>query len=372
MTPAERFTIQNKYKVPTWPAPNSARIDPAYRWVISTPNCVPRASRYFFTGAPNGFDIGQVGIIDMFPSGGMLMNGQTPINPDGRQVFLECSGFAPPDVGPQGVPGMYVTFLWTRVGFTPTRATYWNVLPWLGPPQHDMGPSQTNFGIPDTHRWNLQVDQLGENPDFDAFWSTNFGWKTISACNLDLPGTPVVDDLFAEFNGIDSYISLDQLMTGFNSSFIMSARIRLHDTTVFWPILGREGTGGFFGMDDADLIFGTLRLATSWTPVLDEWFDWRYEFEQSLQLKHQLFINDIEVMNRTTNRQFSTFDNLGVYKHGVSGTLWGNFDMQNLRITSGVPPSPILVGDWPLTVNALDIGPSANHGTPFNMDLPAS
>jgi len=325
-----------------------------------------------FKGEPDGGDSAPVGQIDMFPTGPMLMNGQTPIRPDGTQVFLECAGFAPPDVGPQGVAGNYVTFLWTRVGFTPTRATYWSILPWLGVPWHDMGPTQTTFNIPEISTWNLQVDQLGENPDFDSNWATNFGWNTMSACNLELPGDPLVDDLFAEFNGIDSYISLDQLMTGFNSSFIMSARIRLHDTTVFWPILGREGTGGFFGMDDEDLIFGNLRLATSWTPVLDTWFDWRYEFEQVLQLKHKLFIDDIEVMDRTTNRQFATFDNLGVYRHSVPGPLWGNFDMQHLRITSGVPPSPILVLDMPLTVNALDLGPSANHGTPFNMDLPAS
>jgi len=371
MTPAERFSIVTKYKVPTWPPPGSARIDPAYRWVISTPDCVPRASRYLVTGAPNGIDIGQVGIIDMFPTGPMKINGQTPINADGRQVFLEVAGFQPPNNGPMGVPGMYLSVLWTRVGFTPTAATYWSILPWLGVPWHDMGPSQTNFAIPDTHKWNLEVEQLGENPDFDANWSTNFGFQTISACNLNLPGSPVGADLFAEFDGEDGYIALDHNLPSTGTDFIIEARIRLHDVTTFWPIMGREGTGGFLGMDEEDFIFGNLRLATTWTPVLDTWFDWRLEFEQPLQLKYKLFIDDIEVMDRTTNRQHLAFNNLGVFRHNSSPEIWGNFDMQHLRFINGDAPSTNVALDMPLTENTCDLASGENHGTPFAMSLPA-
>lgn len=371
MTVAERFSIANKFKVPTWPAPNSARIDPAYRWVISTPNCVPRASRYFFSGAPNGIDIGQVGIIDMFPTGPMRMNGQTPINPDGRQVFLECTGFQPPEQGPEGFPGMYVTFLWTRLGFTPTRATYWSPLPQQPFPYHDMGPSQTNRLSPINNKWDFSLEQLGENPDFDANWLTNFGWKTISACNLDLPGSPVGADLFAAFDGEDSYISLDHNLTAVNSPFIFEARIRLHDVTTFWPVCGIEGAGGFMGMDGSDTIFGAFRRPTTWTPVLDTWFDWRLEFEQVSQLNLRTFIDDVEVDESTISRQQMQFNTLGVYRHGVSGTIWANMDMQRLRYITGDAPSTNVELDMPLVENTCDLASGENHGTPFVMSLPA-
>jgi len=371
MTPAERFSIRAKHKVSLWPPPGSPRIDPAFRWVISTPDCVPRASRYLFSGAPNGADIGVVGIIDMSPSGGMKMNGQTPINTDGRQVFLEVSGFEPPNPGPMGVPGMYLSFLWTRVGFTPTVATYWSVLPWIGVPHHDMGPSQTNFDIPDISEWNLDVEQLGENPDFDATWFTNFGWNTISECNLDLPGSPVGEDLFAEFDGEDAYIALDHNLPNTNTDFIIEARIRLHDVTSFWPIMGVEGTGGFLGMDEHEFIFGNLRLATTWTPVLDVWFDWRLEFEQPDQLRYKLFIDQVEVMDRVVARQHIRFNNLGVFRHNSFPERWANMDMQHLRFINGTAPSTNVALDMPLTENTCDFASGENHGTPFAMSLPA-
>jgi len=301
----------------------------------------------------------------------MKMNGQTPINADGRQVFLEVAGFAPPDNGPMGVPGMYVTWLWTRVGFTPTVATYWSVLPWLGVPWHDMGPSQTNFGIPDVHRWNLFVEQLGENPDFDAFWDTNFGWNTISACNLDLPGSPVGDDLFAEFDGEDAYISLDHDLTGMNEDFIMECRIRCKDAAAF-PIMGREAAGGFLGMGQFDnFVFGNLNEDTDWERELDVWFDWRLEFEQTGLLHFVLFIDDVEVMDVTRSRQNFPINNLGVFRHNSSPEIWGNFDMQHLRVRQGTAPSTNEVLNMPLTENTCDLASGENHGTPFVMSLPS-
>jgi hypothetical protein len=175
----------------------------------------------------------------------------------------------------------------------------------------------------------------------------------------------------ASFNGTDAYIQLTDLMTFANNPFKMSAEIRLNQTVNHWPILGRQGTGGFFGMEGDDIVFGNLQLDTSWTPVTDVWFTWVYEFEPSTQLQHKLTIAGTVVKDGTHSRQFTPFDTIGVYKQGVSGTLWADMDVRDLKIETGTPGDYETLLDMPLRANALDVGPNANHGTPFNMDLPA-
>jgi hypothetical protein len=193
----------------------------------------------------------------------------------------------------------------------------------------------------------------------------------LSEC-YDFPLHPDLDPGFAAFNGVDAYISLTQNTPNFNAPFVLQADVRLHDVTSFWPIFGKEGTGGFVGMDGDDLIFVILILDTDWVPVLDTWFNWRLEFEQETQLGYKLFIDDVEVMHRTTNRVFAQLNNLGVYRHNSDPTIWANMDMKNLKILTGDPPSTDVKLDMPLIVNALDSGPLENHGTTFNMDLPSS
>lgn len=227
-------------------------------------------------------------------------------------------------------------------------------------------------------RWNANhgnsVSRGGSNFTGPLWpWEDNrFEWYPVPECYTFPPAGVTIDGPgHAEFNGIDSYIALDQIISGWNTPHIMQADIRLHDVTTFWPILGREAVGGFHGMDDNDIVFCTSTLITTWTPILDTWVKWRYEFEQTGQLQHQLFIDDVSVFNSPGNRQFCVFGNLGVYKHNIAGTIWGNFDMRNLKIWQGAAPSTDVILDMPLQVNALDHGPLGNNGTPFNMDLPA-
>ncbi len=176
---------------------------------------------------------------------------------------------------------------------------------------------------------------------------------------------------FARFNGEDSYIKLDNLMTFVNNPFRLSCEVKLNQTVNHWPICGKQGTGGFFGMEGDDIVFGFLQLDTSWDPVTDVWLTWVYEFESETQLQHKLTIAGDVVRDATFARQNFGINTLGVYREGVSGTLWADMDMRNLKIESGTPGDYTTLLDMPLFENALDVGPLGNHGTTFNMALPS-
>jgi hypothetical protein len=175
----------------------------------------------------------------------------------------------------------------------------------------------------------------------------------------------------ASLDGSSAYIKLNDLMTFVSDPFRLSCELRLNQTIDHWPILGRDGTGGFMGMKDDDIIFGNLTLPTSWTPVTDTWVTWVYEFEPETQLQHKLTIAGTVVRDSTNSRQFPAFNTIGVYKHGVSGTLWADMDIRDLKIETGTPGDYTTLLDMPLRENALDAGPQANHGTTFNMALPS-
>jgi hypothetical protein len=175
----------------------------------------------------------------------------------------------------------------------------------------------------------------------------------------------------AAFNGSDAYIALDNDILTFNKDFIIDVDIRLNVADGWMPVFGRAGLGGFIGMDGSDVIYGGTRRSSSWTPVADEWFNWRMEFEQSIGLTMIVYIDDVEVSNFATNRMNVPINRIGVYKQGASGSLWTNGDFKNMKLWMGDPPSTDVELDMPLFENALDSGPKANHGTTFNMALPS-
>jgi hypothetical protein len=123
--------------------------------------------------------------------------------------------------------------------------------------------------------------------------------------------------------------------------------------------------------DDDDFTLGALRLDTSFTPNLGQWYNWRLEFEQRAQLSYDLLIDGQNVMARTTNRQSLPFNVIGAYKRGIPGTLWSDVNMRNVKWFTGDAPSTDVELDMPLFENALDLGPNENHGTTFNMELPS-
>jgi hypothetical protein len=359
-------------RVSQWPRPDTNRVKCDFRMALGEGTPFPRPGRFklwmdFVPEAPLGR---LYPVIDMDVSGDFELHGTSGVNESGREVELDIVEHLEADFPGSDFPGIEYAFTFKHAGHDDYHSTwYWEHESTVHPPTDILMRVSSEESINNL----ILVEDVPSELDVD--WPINdftpqFSWDAMSECFDFRP--PLVEGPGAEFNGVDSYISLSDLMPAFNSPFVISARIRLHDTTGFWPLMGRSFTGGFLGMDDDDLIHGFLRLETSWTPVLDEWFNWRYEFEQETQLGYKLFIDDIEVMSGTFARQNSSYNMLGVYRHGISGTIWGNFDLLNLLVLNGSAPSTDVELDMPLSENALDSGPKENHGTTFNMDLPST
>lgn len=353
------------HKVAIWPRPNSLRVDARYRMPHGH-DCQASAQRFLirsqFHGTvppplPSPVDLWAWIDLEVVDGGHI----EASLGPQGDGIDLRMSVRSYDSLPSSGLEGVRMEIEHSIAGFG--SMLYWEEY-WTEP---------LAFG------WNRNAENWvsgGQTQGFivDPLWPYQIlqpKFQSASEC-YNFPRQSVPVELMAEFNGVDSWIALDNNIAGFAGPFMLEARIRLHDVTSFWPILGRDNSGGFFGMDEDDGIFGTLRLTTAWLPVLDEWFWWRWEFEQFLQLQHKLFIDDVEVMDRTSTRQFSQFNVMGVYRHGLPGPIWGNFDMQHLKRTTGIPGNHVVDYHYPLTENALDISPTQNHGTTFNMTLPST
>lgn len=358
-------------RVSKWPRPNTNRIKCDFRMSLGEGTPFPRPGRFIsqmfdVPETPNGR---QYPVIDMDVSGAFSLHGTSGINIDGRTVDLDIIEHLIADFPGSTKPGIEYHFLFKKVGNDDFNWTWYFESEFPPGTPRDI-PMRANSSAP------VQgVKEIKDDPQFlDVDWPSNFGQSdfqffTMSEC-FDLTAFEAPIGM-AEFNGVDAWILLDHGLVNTNTDFIIEARIRLKELDHFWPLMGINGTGGFLGMDGEEFIFGTLRLATSWTPTKDVWFNWRLEFEQPLQLKYKLFIDDIEVMDRTVARQHLQFDTLGVSKQGVPGTIWANMDMRSLKMWTGDFPSSTVAIDMPCETDACDIGPDENHGVTANMTLPS-
>lgn len=215
-------------------------------------------------------------------------------------------------------------------------------------------------------------------PDLRVLQNNDFGFTdqscevyAVSEC-YEFPNHPDFDPGFADFNGIDGYISLTNDITQFNLAHVIDVDVRLFSPLDFWPVLGRDNNGGFIGMEGPFFIFGALKVFTAFVADVGRWYNWRVEFEQPDLLKVKLFIDDVEMSSNIISRLNSPFNVLGVWRRTQPQELWAQADFRNLKILNGTAPSTDVVLDMPLLVNALDLGPLANHGTTHNMELPSS
>jgi hypothetical protein len=350
-------------KVSWWPHPNSARINCLFRIKHTFPQLIPIAGRYGFYYHERFVDwdvdtpeLNQMGAFEAVPIEANHVRLTLGENAEGFSVVIDIEGV---EVTPnEGLQGVVCTVVITHATFgTQTAVGEYSVI-----------PTRQNW----FHNQNTDTEApaggwIYEN---DPTWTIPVLVPVLFAV-ADCYEFDRLPPEFASLNGADAYIELTDLMSFANSPFKMACEIRLNQTVNHWPILGRDGTGGFFGMEGDDIVFGNLQLDTSWEPITDTWFTWVYEFEPVTQLQHKLTIAGTVVKDATHSRQSPPFDMIGVYKHGVSGTLWADMDIRDLKIETGTPGDYETLLDMPLRVNALDVGPNANHGTTFNMRLPS-
>jgi hypothetical protein len=307
-------------------------------------------------------------IIDLDESAEFELFGTSGEDISGREVEMSIIQHLEDDFPGSHGSGIEYAFKFKHIGFDDYHEQWFFENDHFGDEHKENPMLESSLGSP------LTLHRVADVPsELNLTWPINdftpqFSWEPMSECytfhDEDLQA------ISAEFNGVDSYIRLDHDLKRVNSPFIMSARIRLHSPDDFWPVLGTDGSGNFCGMEGSDTIFGAHRLSTTWSPLLNEWFDWRLEFEQVSANNLRTFINDVQVDESTIIRQQMALNTLGVYKHGVSGTLWAHMDMKDFKYLSGDAPSTVVEAHLPLRVNALDLGPDENHGETFEMDLP--
>lgn len=359
------------HRVATWPLPGGVRVDGRFKMVNGVPPCASRASRHLVTWRPFALGTRYFALIDVAYDGvpGELF-GTTGEDPHGRVMELRITdhqvGNPHPDYSEIGLNYLFTLKLpshtdWHTEWFYPD-------LPGEGFTGAPVSLRETvGFGSPARE----QNDDFGPTTAWQSFIASRVDWYTFTECREPDGQEMVFPPSFAEFNGEDSYISLTAAVGAMNNPFVLKADIRRRGFPWIWPIFGIEGQGGFHGMDLSQMIFGNLTLDTDWTEVDDVWFRWEYRFEQDTELHHQLFIDDVEVMDRTVARQFMNPNNLGVFRHNSFPEIWGHFDMKELLYLVGTPGSFEIRLNMPLTENALDLSDNENHGTTFNMDLPS-
>lgn len=359
-------------RVSKWPHPQTVRTKCDFRFALGEGKPYPRPGRFVcqMFGVPEELTGRAYPVIDLDVSGDFELFGSSGVNAHGRSVELEVIQHLTADFPGSDSPGIEYHFTFKKVGDDDYNWTWYfeSVAFPGGPIEIPMDVHSSTGGIP--------IKEVFDDPQFlDVDWpviggTSDFVWFGMSPCwdFSDMP--PIVGA--AQFNGIDAYIALDNSITIFNEDHIIELEVRLHDTTGHWPVFGREAAGGFIGMEDEFFIYGAIKQFTSWTPVLDVWFTWRMEFEQTGQLKYELFIDDVAVGERVANRFNTPIDNIGVFRHNTPGTIWANADFRNLKVWNGNNPSTDLQLDMPLQINARDLSPQANHGTTFNMILPST
>jgi hypothetical protein len=361
----------NLRNFPRWPSPNGPRVDAKFRFVGSAESCDARGSRHFVwfnpfgAGGPDHF-----ALIDVLPIGVGHLQGETNVDADGRVLRLDIVDYdlsnPHPEYSETGIEYDYTLSL-------PGKFDWHTRWFWPNPPVDGFGPPPRNITIDPFANPPARtvVDPWVVGSAWENDSEGSFFWHTWDECRDICGGEKEIGEPFARFNGTNAYIALTVDAAAFNNPFVVHCDFRYQGQLDWAPIWGRHAAGGFFGFDEHEVIFGNLRLNTSWVPVVGVWYKYEYRFEQSGQLGHQQLIDDVIVMDAVTNRQFINANRLGVYRHTVPGTIWGHFDLRNLKYLKGVTPNFTTELDMPLTTNCLDLGPRANHGTSFNMLLPS-
>jgi hypothetical protein len=352
------------HKVSSWPRPGSLRVDARYRMLFGK-DCLPSAQRFLLrirheliVDPPTAATKDIWALLDLVPIKGGHIEATTNANADG--LVLRVSAESMELLPDQQVPG--VLFQIELSLADNGSVIYWE--------EYATHPGSTRW-TPTAENWVGGSDAQG--------WITDPLWTYGEFVQKYQSGSECYaferqsegPEGFAEFNGVDSYIALTESVPAFNSPFRVTCDFRIRGQPDWMPIWGNHDAGGFKGMDQSDVIFGIIRFNTTWNPTIDVWHTYRYDFEQTSQLQHQLYIDGINVMDRISNRPQMSANRLGVYRQGGVGSIWGHFDLRFLKYEKGTVGNFTTELEMPLQTDALDLSDNENHGTTFNMELPS-
>lgn len=358
--------------VSKWPRPNSKRIACDFRFSLLDGPPFPLPDRYFLQldEVPNVPNNTAYALIDLQVSGAFQVEGTTGLSPLGREILLTITEMLIPNPPSQPEPWIEYAFTSKMTGFDDFHF-WWN---WptneFGFPAEDIPFDITSFderhthGVVEEDRFPLTID-WPTNPVF-----SDLTWWPKSSC-FDPPSLGPLPG-FAEFNGIDAYVGLDHATVFDSGPHFCEADVRFH-AQGFQAIMGADVSGRIWGLEDDDGRWSNQRFSSLTLPPENTWFKYRQEFEwtSGLQLKYEIFVDDVKIHDQTSGRITTFWENLGVRRR-TGSVDWGHFDLKNFKYITGSVASPITRLDMPLETNALDLGPDENHGTTHNMALPST
>ncbi len=229
----------------------------------------------------------------------------------------------------------------------------------------------------DTDPWHYDEVMLGSiRPATQTFESAGYPYTltqvhdySISDC-YPFPRAPAAPSLFAEMNGVDSFVQLDTFNSGSVPHWRFEFDVRMNSLD----------NATVFGFTGSSLV--SLKIINSATHIQWRGFGVTMLTPLTLGQWHHIdfdsdWINPAEI--RTFLDGVPNGVNLGFVaplaggdQFGRSGsTIEGNFDLRNMKFFQGTQAAPILEIDCPFTTNACDVGPQLLGGTAINMSLPS-
>ena len=369
VTPEEQIywgTDNNSNRVSRWPQPDSNRVDAYFRFP-KTFGLYPLPSRIFTylnlidtVGPPPDQSIVEYVWWDLEVVAPSHLKFTTDPSPVSGNVFeMEIKYFDVLPVTGQAGEQMKQTIY--------AGPEWWETISEYGvdPPDHTL-----------FYKWNQQAGL--PVPDYSAAThSPLFTWESVQMGSIGVadcfsfPRLVVPPPMgFAEMNGVDSYVKFTTWFPNGTSRFLWEYDIRPTAPVSNVAIRGDSTNGAFFmGHSTAtNAVWWNRSVNLSPGLTLGTWQSVRMEHDWSIPGDfYTVWIDGIQVGQNAGTFTPSWFDQIGK----VGGAFRGEFELRNIKHTTGSPGTPSVILDFPLQVDACPVVGLPIKGTTFNMALPS-
>lgn len=357
-------------KVAWHPQPNSLRINPRYRMLPGAGLPCAMAQRHLMRILPNGGVEGEIfnGWLDVVPISDDVLEGSTGLSPEGYELQLQVIDYGLV-LDPVSLShGIVMLWTFSKTGETPFFVRYIRRAP-LYPGQNGVTPNMIElFGV------KLPAPFI--TTDFDPLihtWWTNepseqyYEWTTMSEC-WQFPEPPI-EDGFAEFNGVDAYLSITPDSIAFSGVWKWEFDIRIRSFLNCWPLQSGSLWHVRGGVDATNVVIQNNGVPHGGAITLDTWHHVVLQrgWGPAVSGLSELFVDDTFIADNMTNNTGGPFHYMGGNAPQGRGN-WGDFDLRYMLIQTD-NGDILTVLDMDLTIDACDDSPQQMVGTTFNMDL---
>lgn len=368
----ERYNeIVGGNRVPSWPHPNSSRVDARYRMGIGEGLPFPRPSRFLFRLTPYlpaptvlwGWVDLSVNTTDHFVA-------DTGLDALGRKVTFELIQNYDPFL-PLTDINQWLDFKWTysRVGFDDVwfNWRYHTSIANQGPVPV-MAALQEVVDVSYVYTTNLPfvINTDWTSPNGRLAWN----WDPMSECYDLIPPPPAEE--FANFNGVDAELLLDSLTGNWGTTWQWSGDFYFRSLTNAHITILSAGSAVISGVSPTQGYARDKTVNHGGSVPLNEWVNIRLErnWSEPATGKLKIWVNGVEKGQNITTQPNMNMDVIGAPRPTAIPTF-ADLNMKNFKLETGTAATPLVRLNMPLQLNACDAGPLGNDGTTVNMSLPS-